>query len=484
MHLPRWPLLYPTLAWACDSGLPPPPNRPSPEASSEPDAGVGLSVEPGGQVDFAPSVLRIHLELPEGTQLSAGELQLYEGVLSAYHLGRVMREDPPSTLLERLVPTQSWLDPQEADWVVAPTVPLEPGGQYSLAAPSVGLVGTVTVRAHGLPPYYPRLWPPPEGDCGAQHAVYCADQAASSDAAPGRLVAGSNPTVQLSPGGVSARLAPGADRRGVASAVCVHLSVSDSLAPDQVVVPPPLVDSVALDPAPLVHAPREPAAPIECGEGQLRFASGCAEVQDDRLTLHSPNHPTLWVVGGADVPLVQALPPQGRLVIRGLAPASSHRLDVSVVDPSGELAQFTEWVTTGPQRGHLVLSEVLANPIGPEPAQEWVELFNDGRGAVKLEGWLLEDIGGQTRLPAHSLEPGEFVVIVSDEYVADSDVDVPPVAGTVLLRVPELGGDAILLGAAELALQDLLDDPVGTLGGRGGRRSPEEKPVGGDGLET
>ena len=91
MHLPRWPLLYPTLAWACDSGLPPPPNRPSPEASSEPDAGVGLSVEPGGQVDFAPSVLRIHLELPEGTQLSAGELQLYEGVLSAYHLGRVMR---------------------------------------------------------------------------------------------------------------------------------------------------------------------------------------------------------------------------------------------------------------------------------------------------------------------------------------------------------------------------------------------------------
>jgi predicted NBD/HSP70 family sugar kinase len=33
-----------------------------------------------------------------------------------------------------------------------------------------------------------------------------------------------------------------------------------------------------------------------------------------------------------------------------------------------------------------------------------------------------------------------------------------------LLRVPELGGDAILFGAAELALQDLLDDPAGVLG--------------------
>lgn len=38
-------------------------------------------------------------------------------------------------------------------------------------------------------------------------------------------------------------------------------------------------------------------------------------------------------------------------------------------------------------------------------------------------------------------------------------------AEQVLLRVPELGGDAVLIGAAELAWQNLLDDPVGTLGG-------------------
>lgn len=34
----------------------------------------------------------------------------------------------------------------------------------------------------------------------------------------------------------------------------------------------------------------------------------------------------------------------------------------------------------------------------------------------------------------------------------------------VLLRVPELGGDAVLIGAAELAWQSLLDDPVEVLG--------------------
>lgn len=36
-------------------------------------------------------------------------------------------------------------------------------------------------------------------------------------------------------------------------------------------------------------------------------------------------------------------------------------------------------------------------------------------------------------------------------------------AEQVLLRVPELGGDAVLIGAAELAWQSLLDDPAGTL---------------------
>lgn len=45
-------------------------------------------------------------------------------------------------------------------------------------------------------------------------------------------------------------------------------------------------------------------------------------------------------------------------------------------------------------------------------------------------------------------------------------------AEQVLLRVPELGGDAVLIGAAELAWQSLLDDPAGTLGGPAGHPPP------------
>ena len=55
---------------------------------------------------------------------------------------------------------------------------------------------------------------------------------------------------------------------------------------------------------------------------------------------------------------------------------------------------------------HLVINEVLANPIGPEPHQEWVELYNDGAVAAELADFALCDIGGEAWLPEAVLEPG------------------------------------------------------------------------------
>lgn len=45
-------------------------------------------------------------------------------------------------------------------------------------------------------------------------------------------------------------------------------------------------------------------------------------------------------------------------------------------------------------------------------------------------------------------------------------------AEQVVLRVPELGGDAVLIGAAEFAWQTLLDDPAGILAAGGGANPP------------
>ena len=52
-------------------------------------------------------------------------------------------------------------------------------------------------------------------------------------------------------------------------------------------------------------------------------------------------------------------------------------------------------------------------------------------------------------------------------------------AEQVLLQVPELGGDAVLIGAAELAWQSLLDDPAGTLAAQAAAPAPCPGPADG-----
>jgi len=64
-----------------------------------------------------------------------------------------------------------------------------------------------------------------------------------------------------------------------------------------------------------------------------------------------------------------------------------------------------------PPRAHLVLNEVMANPGWPEPAQEWVELYNDGAGDVVARGLRARKmLGGRVALPDAMLAPGAFAL--------------------------------------------------------------------------
>src|SRR5690606_40695464 len=49
--------------------------------------------------------------------------------------------------------------------------------------------------------------------------------------------------------------------------------------------------------------------------------------------------------------------------------------------------------SAGPGAAVFVLNEVLANPSGPEPQQEWVEILNAGNVAASLSGYRLKDSG-------------------------------------------------------------------------------------------
>lgn len=85
----------------------------------------------------------------------------------------------------------------------------------------------------------------------------------------------------------------------------------------------------------------------------------------------------------------------------------------------------------------VAISEVLANPAGPEPAQEYVEIVNLGPEAVSLSGWRLTDTLAKPgdQLPDESLPPGAIALVVPSTYRPEDPSDPAPIAGTVLLRL-------------------------------------------------
>jgi hypothetical protein len=124
-----------------------------------------------------------------------------------------------------------------------------------------------------------------------------------------------------------------------------------------------------------------------------------------------------------------------------------------VYSGSGAIESHQVSFQTGPLEPHVVLNEVLANPLGPEPEQEWVELFNDGLGTVSLDAWTLEDVGGQTALPSFALSPGQFALIVPVGYDKTSTVDIPPAPNVPLLFVEKLGTNGLANAGEPLLLR-------------------------------
>jgi hypothetical protein len=94
----------------------------------------------------------------------------------------------------------------------------------------------------------------------------------------------------------------------------------------------------------------------------------------------------------------------------------------------------------------LVITEVLANPAGPETTQEYVELRNLGESPVSLAGLALADDAGADALPPVEIAPGAYALVVAADFVAEGEgaKDPAPRAGTTLVPVAgRLGKDGL-----------------------------------------
>ncbi|MGC4066467.1 MAG: lamin tail domain-containing protein [Polyangiaceae bacterium] len=105
-------------------------------------------------------------------------------------------------------------------------------------------------------------------------------------------------------------------------------------------------------------------------------------------------------------------------------------------------------------QSRVIINEVLANPYGAEPTEEWVELFNAGSATAELYGWKLADSGGQVELPALVLEPGAFVVLANEGFLGGQSGDVSPSEGSTIIRLPYLAKSGLSNAGEALRLID------------------------------
>jgi hypothetical protein len=206
---------------------------------------------------------------------------------------------------------------------------------------------------------------------------------------------------------------------------------------------PPVVAGYAVAPGPVTIGDMQAAVALSCTDEEVELGPGCAAVEDDRMTLRAPDSAMLWVISGGGLDLAFATEPGASRVVKGLPPSSEVTLTVETLYASGVWSSADVVIATAAPRPHFVLNEVYANPIGPEPDQEWVEIVNDGSVGGDLEGFVVEDIGGPTVLPAAFVGPGAIAVIVNEAFSADGEYDTAPASAAVLVRVEKLGKNGL-----------------------------------------
>ncbi|UQA55043.1 lamin tail domain-containing protein [Polyangium aurulentum] len=447
------------LAPGCRADLPL--SGPAPAREAPPS--LLLTLEPPAPLDAAPPVLRLHLVAP--APIDARRLVLVRGEVRKNHLDQIADDDIGRTLAKRIVPAIVWQEDEAGEaLVLAPTQPLEPGARYTVASAEPRIALSFAVAPEDGVPMLARVWPLPGAGENGRVGIFCGEDDLPPLALPSALAPGGPSGVLVTRGA-----APDGVGRG-----CVRFEAeAGSGTSEGPWVPPPLVELpqgagvVRLDPRPFAGGQGEaPAAvALACKRLEVPFGPGCVEVADDRLLGRAPEAPVFWSIRGAGIDSVFATGPGDPFVLTGLSPESAIALEVVTVDESAAIGRDKLEAVTLPPMPHVVLNEALANPLGAEPDQEWVELYNDGLVEATLGGMTLADATGETELPDVTLPPGGFALVVNDSFLEDNRLDVSPAEGTILVRVPRLGRGGLGNAGEPLRLLDASGEEISTMPG-------------------
>ncbi len=362
--------------------------------------------------------------LVEGNPTSATRVNLQQGLVS-------------EAIRERLLPLRDLPQVDSHSRLFRPTVPLLEGQRYTLIGPGA-LALPLDITAEPALPYWSRLLP--TGNRTARVGVYCG--------APARVQQDVPPPV-----GASAQfdVAEGLGTTGALKQSCV--TVRPREASGEFIAPVSL-KGVALDPSPFRVSNETREVDSLC-PGGVALGAGCLRIGGEALEVEEVDGEALWNLTCASKSVVRVVS-KGKLTLPWGDCHERDTLEALRLDASGVSSHAIVKVALPPPAPNVVINEVLANPSGQEPQQEWIELANLGRATASIADWRLQDGGGEVTLPSFVMAPGAFALLVRDNYVApsDKDKDMAPAEGTLLIRLPQLGHSGLSNSGEALALVD------------------------------
>ncbi|MCB9617271.1 MAG: lamin tail domain-containing protein [Sandaracinus sp.] len=180
--------------------------------------------------------------------------------------------------------------------------------------------------------------------------------------------------------------------------------------------------------------------PVPCALDERPMGSLCVLADDESVRLRAqvdrPVRAFLYGPTTSD----RTVAPRGELVLSLDRLDADRALDVELrlvgLDGNEHIERLS--VATTPTLASVTITEVCADPRGPEPRQEWVELLNFGAVPVRLEGFALSDRPdreGDLVASGASVPAGGRVLLVADAFDASSPDDPSPPAGVPLVRL-------------------------------------------------
>jgi hypothetical protein len=199
---------------------------------------------------------------------------------------------------------------------------------------------------------------------------------------------------------------------------------------------------------------------VTCALDEQQLPVGCALVDEQSIAVRArPDEPARLHLDGAGKAM-SAISEQGEatLLLDQLPAEQSFELDLVAADLAGNQIGSRLRLNTTRPLATLSITEIRADPRGPEPAQEFIELYNWGKDPIDLRGFSISDDSnklGQVIESSVIVQPATWVLLVADSFDPDNADDDPPLSGATLVRLPKaLTGNGLSNTGAPLFLRD------------------------------